>query len=432
MAQLADVLVPPNEEGTRATVLKWCKRVGDAVTKDEPLVELETDKVTVEIPAPASGILIEILKQADAEVIPAEVIARLSLGDAPLGDAVSAPPEAESRAGVEPAAGVDSTASVGSATSAAFQAPRAVSAMATAAKPLSPSVRRLLKEHSIAATDILGTGRDGRITAQDVIRQAAIGTNEAKEKRAPAPPQHARAQGAAGGSTRVPHTAIRRRVAEHMARSLIESPHVTTLFEADLTRVLAHRSRHAADYESRGARLTLTAYFVSACAQALRAHREVNATFHSDALELHADVNIGVGTALGNKGLIVPVIHRAQGLNLFGMAQRLGQLVEAARAGKLSPDDVRGGTFTISNHGVGGSLLAAPIVINQPQVAILGAGKVQRRVCVVEIDGVEAISVRSMCYLTLTIDHRALDAFQANAFLSSVVATLEQWPADEA
>src|ERR1700721_2850750 len=181
--------------------------------------------------------------------------------------------------------------------------------------------------------------------------------------------------GAAAGRTRVPHTAIRRRVAEHMARSLIESPDVTTLFEADLTRVLAHRSRHAADYESRGGRLTVTAYLISRCAQAPRAHREVHATFHSDALELHADVNIGVGTALGNKGLIVPVIHRAQGLNLFGMAQRLGQVGGAARAGKLSPEDVRGGTFTISNHGVGGSLLAAPIVINQPQVALLGVGK---------------------------------------------------------
>jgi 2-oxoglutarate dehydrogenase E2 component (dihydrolipoamide succinyltransferase) len=216
-----------------------------------------------------------------------------------------------------------------------------------------------------------------------------------------------------------------------MARSLMEAPHVTTLFEADLTRVLAHRARHAAEFESRGARLTLTAYFVSACVQALRAHREVNATFHADALELHEDVNIGVGTALGNKGLIVPVIHRAQGLNLFGTAQRLGQMVEAARAGKLSPEDVRGGTFTISNHGVGGSLLAAPIVINQPQVAILGVGCVERRVCAVEADGVEAISVRSKCYLTLTIDHRALDAFQANAFLSSAVAALEQWPADQ-
>ncbi|MGB6357083.1 MAG: 2-oxo acid dehydrogenase subunit E2, partial [Steroidobacteraceae bacterium] len=243
---------------------------------------------------------------------------------------------------------------------------------------------------------------------------------------------HAAVRVAAGSSTRVAHTAIRRRVAEHMARSLLESPHVTTLFEADLTRVLVHRSRHAAGYESRGARLTLTAYFVSACAQALREHGEVNATFHPEALELHADANIGVGTALGSRGLIVPVIHRAQDLTLFGTAQRLGQLVEAARAGKLLPEDVRGGTFTLSNHGVGGSLLAAPIVINQPQVAILGIGKVQRRVCAIEVDGTEAIGVRPLCYLTLTIDHRALDAFQANAFLQSVVATLESWPAEEA
>jgi 2-oxoglutarate dehydrogenase E2 component (dihydrolipoamide succinyltransferase) len=164
--------------------------------------------------------------------------------------------------------------------------------------------------------------------------------------------------------------------------------------------------------------------------QALRVHREVNATFQPDSLELHADVNVGVGTALGNAGLIVPVIHRAQELTLFEVSQRLDRLVEAARAGKLLPEDVRGGTFTISNHGVGGSLLAAPIVINQPQVAILGVGKVERRVRAVRVDGVESIGVRSMCYLTLTIDHRALDAFQANAFLSSVTATLEQWPAD--
>ena len=422
MSHVTDVLVPPNEEGTRATVLRWCKAVGDTVVKDEPLVELETDKVTVEIPAPADGTLIEVLKQVNAEVNPDEVLARLSLSGE------STAPQA-------------AAASMATGT---FAGMPVASDAREARKPLSPAVRRLLKEHSIAAGDIEGTGRDGRITAQDVARHAA----DSGAKRAPtSPPGSTRAPLAPisppgstpapfaptspPGSTRVPHTAIRRRVAEHMARSLMEAPHVTTLFEADLTRVLAHRARHAAEFESRGARLTLTAYFLSACVQALRAHGEVNATFHPDALELHADVNIGVGTALGNKGLIVPVIHRAQGLNLFGMAQRLAQLVEAARAGKLSPEDVRGGTFTISNHGVGGSLLAAPIVINQPQVAILGVGKVERRVCAVEVDGVDAIGVRSMCYLTLTIDHRALDAFQANAFLSSVVATLEQWPADE-
>ena len=401
MAQLADVLVPPNEEGTRATILRWCKQVGDTVVKDEPLVELETDKVTVEIPAPSDGTLVEVLKQVDAEVVPDEVLGRLSLGGESALPRDMAPAAASAVPGAPPPA------------ARAPATPEPATRAPAARAPLSPSVRRLLAEHAIAAADIHGTGRDGRITAQDVIRHA--------ENAAPQPP------------TRIPHTAMRRRVAEHMTRSLLDAPHVTTLFEAELTRVLAHRARHAADYESRGARLTLTAYFVSACARALREHREVNATFHADALEQHADVNIGVGTALGNKGLIVPVIHRAQGLSLFAIAQRLGQLVEAARGSKLTPEEVRGGTFTISNHGVGGSLLAAPIVINQPQVAILGVGKVERRVCAVQAEGGgEAIGVRSMCYLTLTIDHRALDAFQANAFLSSVVDTLQQWPADEA
>lgn len=398
MALVADVLAPPNEEGTRATVLRWCKQVGDTVVKDEPLLELETDKVTVEVPAPADGTLIEVLKQVNVEVNPQEVLARLRLGSASareLGAAPSVPPEAPSQSGVG-------------------DAPRR----------LSPAVRRLLREHSISAADIGGTGRDGRVTADDVVRSAQAHSARAHsaQARQEAPQPH---------GTRIPHTAIRRRVAEHMTRSLAEAPHVTCLFEADLTRVLAHRARHAADYQSRGARLTLTAYFISACAQALRAHGEVNATFHPDSLERHADANIGVGTALGHSGLIVPVIHRAQELTLFGVSQRLDQLVQAARAGKLQPEDVRGGTFTISNHGVGGSLLAAPIVINQPQVAILGVGKVERRVRVVQVDGAESIGVRSMCYLTLTIDHRALDAFQANAFLTSVTAALEQWPADD-
>jgi 2-oxoglutarate dehydrogenase E2 component (dihydrolipoamide succinyltransferase) len=406
MTELVDVLVPANDEGTRATVLRWCKRVGDAVAKDEPLLELETDKVTVEIPAPAAGTLTEILKQVDAEVVPDEVLARLTVG------------------------GVSSTPKHDASLAAADHSqrpPPVGDADNGAGGPLSPAVRRLLQEHSLAAATIAGTGRDGRITAQDVIRHVA----DAPPSAPLVTPRAAETRVPLSAGTRIPHTAIRRRVAEHMTRSLLEAPHVTTLFEADLTRALAHRARHAADYQARGARLTLTAYFVSACAHALRTIPEVNATFHSDAMEFHADVNIGVGTALGSKGLIVPVIHRAQTLNLFSIAERLGQVVEAARAGKLAPDEVRGGTFTISNHGVGGSLLAAPIVINQPQVAILGVGKVERRVCAVQVDGAEAISVRSLCYLTLTIDHRALDAFQANAFLGSVVSTLEHWSVEE-
>jgi 2-oxoglutarate dehydrogenase E2 component (dihydrolipoamide succinyltransferase) len=413
MSRIEDVLAPPNDEGTRATILKWLKAVGDSVAKDEPLVELETDKVTVEVPSPVSGTLIEVLKAVSAEVSPDEVLARLQLtGDAALpGDAAQ-------------------TASARSEAAASIARP--TNANRTDSELLSPSVRRLLQEHSLAPSEINGTGRNGRVTAQDVARHVAqlSPPQAASPPAAPAPaaPAPAARTNDSSGSKLVPHTAIRRRVAEHMVRSLIEAPHITTLFEADLTRVLKHRTLHSKNFEARGARLTLTAYFVSASVRALRAHPEVNATFRPDGMELHADANIGIGTALGDNGLIVPVIHRAQHLSFFDIAQQLTRSVEAARAGKLSPQDVRGGTFTISNHGVGGSLLAAPIVINQPQVAILGAGKVQRRVCVLESEGNESIAVRSMCYLTLTIDHRALDAFQANAFLGSVVSTLENWP----
>ncbi len=377
MTRLTDVIAPANDEGTKATVLKWCKTIGDIVAKDEPLLELETDKVTVEIPSPAAGELAEILRQANDEVRPGELLARLKS---------AAPSEA-----------------------------------AVARSPhhcLSPSVRRLLAQHALDPAAIAGSGRNGRVTAQDVV-------NHAESRRRAAAADSAAPTTACA---RVAHTPVRRRIAAHMAASVLAAPHVTTLFEADLTRVLAHRARHGADFERRGARLTLTAYFIAACARALVTHREVNATFHEDALELHADANIGIGTALGDEGLIVPVIRRAQNMDLLELARRLGELVAAARSGKLAPADVRGGTFTISNHGVGGSLLAAPIIINQPQVAILGVGKIERRVCVLPVDGVEAIGVRSMCYLTLSIDHRALDAFQANAFLTTVVAALEAWP----
>jgi 2-oxoglutarate dehydrogenase E2 component (dihydrolipoamide succinyltransferase) len=424
---MADVVAPMNEEGTKAIILKWGKRVGDRVRRDEPLLELETDKVTVEIPSPASGELAEILKGPDEEVLPGQLLARVRIG-------MDASPAAT---GTQPASGAPELAGAGTEAASIGTKPTSSTEPRPGGRPLlSPSVRRLLAEHEISVNEVAGTGRNGRVTAEDVVR-AASGQGAAphaadrKPDVAEAPAGPAAPVAPAGeGHSRIPHTPIRRRIAEHMVRSLGQAPHVTTLFEADLTRVLAHRARFAGSFEAQGARLTLTAYFIVACAHALRAHPQVNATFRDDALELHADANIGVGTALGVEGLIVPVLHRAQELNLFGVALRLGQLVAGARAGKLAPSDVRGGTFTISNHGVGGSLLAAPIVINQPQVAILGVGKVERRVCALTIDGAEMIAIRSMCYLTLTIDHRAIDAFQANAFLANVVAVLEQWPAD--
>ncbi len=433
-------------------MLRWCKAAGDTVRKDEPLLELETDKVTVEIPSPVTGKLAEILKQPTEEVVPGQILARVRVAEA--SDAESADPERTTAA-----------------------APARSAAAKAGSEILSPAVRRLLSEHALSPHEMKGSGRHGRITVQDVERHLDPKPAAAPSTAAPstaAPGALARGGVARGGvargtaatgvaatrvaatgdaettakmrrppevapvvadDRRVPHSAVRRRVAEHMTRSLAQAPHVTTLFEADLTRVQAHRARHAPEYERQGIRLTLTAYFVAACARALVAYPSVNATFHEDALELHPDANIGVGTALGDQGLIVPVIHQAQHLRLAQLAARLGQLVGAARAGRLAPQDVRGGTFTISNHGVGGSLLAAPIVINQPQVAILGVGKVERRVCVVDTPGTagpegEAIGIRTMCYLTLTIDHRAIDAFQANGFLEHVAETLEQWRED--
>ena len=406
-------------------MLRWCKAAGDAVRKDEPLLELETDKVTVEIPSPATGKLTEILKQPNEEVVPGQILARVSIARTSEAGAAQRPAERAAAAAAGEPASQDG------------------------AQPLSPAVRRLLNDHALSAEELTGSGRNGRITVQDVERfldrkshePAATGDADttAKMRRPPGiaaaevKRDDARRDDARRiDARRIPHSAVRRRVAEHMARSLAQAPHVTTLFEADLTRVQAHRARHASEYERRGIRLTLTAYFVAACARALIAHPTVNATFHEDALELHPDANVGVGTALGNEGLIVPVIHQAQHMSLQQLAARLGQLVGAARAGRLAPQEVRGGTFTISNHGVGGSLLAAPIVINQPQVAILGVGKVERRVCVVNTPDGESIGVRTMCYLTLTIDHRAIDAFQANGFLEHVVKTLEHWNEDQA
>ena len=399
MADIEDIVAPDNQEGTRATVLRWSKRAGERVECDEPLLELETDKVVVEVPSPVSGELLEILKSPDQEVAPGEILGRVRViaqGRAEdVAAAVSPPPAAASQS----------------------QQP-----VVNSRAPLSPAVRRLLSNHQLNSEAISGTGRNGRITAQDVTRHVAEKANGARASvRAPE-------ANPAGSSTRVPHSPMRRRIAEHMTRSLAVAPHVTTLFEADLTRIMAHRAGQLDGFKRRGVNLTLSAYFVQACSEALRQHPQLNATFHEDALELHGDINIGVGTALGNEGLIVPVIHRTQTMNLAGIAERLGVLVSAARNNALSPTDVRGGTFTISNHGVGGSLLAAPIIINQPQVAILGVGKAERRVCVIEQNGIEAIAIRSMAYLTLTIDHRAIDAFQANAYLSAVVRILENWP----
>jgi 2-oxoglutarate dehydrogenase E2 component (dihydrolipoamide succinyltransferase) len=194
-----------------------------------------------------------------------------------------------------------------------------------------------------------------------------------------------------------------------------------------MSNIIEHRRWHKKEFSEQGVKLTFTAYFLLACVQAIRAVPQVNARFYEDALEIFEQINIGVGTARGDQGLVVPVVKDIQSKSLFEIAEKLQQQTEKARTGKLKPADMKNGTFTISNHGVSGSLLAAPIIINQPQVAILGVGKLQKRVVVCDVDGRDQMLIKPMCYISLTIDHRALDAFQTNQFLTVLVNVMENW-----
>lgn len=396
-------------EGTRSQVQRWLKSVGDAVAENEPLIELETDKVTIEIPAPAGGVLAEILKQEQDEIAPGELLGRIEAGAESQTTAKAAP--AQSAA---PVPAVDDVAT----------AALSAHAAALSGGRNSPAVRRLLSEHKLHAIDIRGSGAGGRITVDDVLEHVA-------KKQAPASPsvrEQPAAPQSAGQGRRVPHTSVRKRIAERMVESLLHTaPHVTTIFELDLSAVLAHRARHRADFEQRGASLTLTAYFLAACVDAIREVPEANSRWTDDALEIYDNIDIGVGTAVEGKGLVVPVVRAVESLDLFGISRTLADLVARARDDKLTPADVRGGTFTISNHGVSGSLVATPIVINQPQSAILGVGKLEKRAVVVDENGTDQIVVQPRCYVTLTLDHRVMDGHRANRFLQVLVERLEKY-----
>jgi 2-oxoglutarate dehydrogenase E2 component (dihydrolipoamide succinyltransferase) len=225
----------------------------------------------------------------------------------------------------------------------------------------------------------------------------------------------------------VPLTAVRRAIAEHMVMSKHTSPHVTTVMEVDLSRVVAHRQENKAAFARDGVNLTFTAYFVSAAVAALKAYPIVNSSWDAQGVLLHRNIHIGMATSLGEEGLIVPVIKHADGFSLLGLARTINDLAARARAKKLQPDEVKGGTFTITNHGTSGSLFATPI-INQPQCAILGVGAVQKRVVVISDQNLgDSIAIRPMAYVTLTFDHRILDGAIADYFLGKLVETLSNW-----
>jgi 2-oxoglutarate dehydrogenase E2 component (dihydrolipoamide succinyltransferase) len=395
---MIDVRVPDEQEGTKAVVRAWLKKVGEAVAENDPLVELETDKVTQEVPAPASGVLVEILLDTDDEAEPGALLARIEAGV------------------YEPMALADGEAGQRTAPEPAAPTPRAeTGAFETR---LSPSVRRALLQHNIDSSMIQGTGRDGRITRDDVERALASAATSSGGESATAQPRHF-----AGGD--IPHDRMRLKIAENMVRAVSEAPHVTALFEADFSAIAAHKAAMAA----KGVKLSYTAYLIKAAAEAMAVAPAINGRWEKDRIAVSPTINIGVGTALGEKGLVVPVVKDTGALSLEEIGRKLDDLTSRARSGNLAAADVSGGSFTISNHGVSGSLLAAPIILHAGQAAILGVGKLEKRVVVREVGGQDAILIRPMAYVTLTIDHRVVDGHQTNAWLTRFVEVLEGWPA---
>jgi len=391
-----DVRVPDEQEGTKAVVRAWLKRVGDVVAVNDPLVELETDKVTQEVPSPAAGVLSEILLDSDAEAVPGALLGRISR------EANAVRPE--------PVEGLSLSAS----------APKKVQSfdklrtngVGEVEHRLSPSVKRAVLQHGIDPSRLAGTGRDGRITRDDVDAAVASATRVGEGPPATAPGD-------------IPHDRMRLKIAENMVRATSEAPHVTALFEADFSAIAAHKKALA----ETGLKLSYTAYLIKAAADAMAVAPAINGRWESDRIAVSPSVNIGVGTALGEKGLVVPVVKDAAALSLEDIGGKLDDLTRRARAGQLTGGDVSGGSFTISNHGVSGSLLAAPIILHAGQAAILGVGKLEKRVVVRTVDGQDAILIRPMAYVTLTIDHRVVDGHQTNAWLSRFVDIIEGWPA---
>ena len=394
---MIEIRVPDEQEGTKAVVRAWLKQIGDAVAENDPLVELETDKVTQEVPSPAAGVLAEIVLDTDAEAVPGALLGRISTEDAPAERA--APAKAD-----QP--------------SVSSQAAPPQQPVSEIEARLSPSVRRACLQHGIDPSRISGTGRNGRITREDVDRLVASATVVSVGEPATAQPRHFSAQD-------IPHDRMRVTIAENMVRAVSEAPHVTAVFEADFSAIAAHKTAMAA----KGTKLSYTAYIVKAAAEAMAVAPAINGRWEKDRIAISPTIDIGVGTALGEKGLVVPVVKDAGSLSLEQIGSKLDDLTRRAREGKLDRSDVSGGSFTISNHGVSGSLLAAPIILHSGQAAILGIGKLQKRVVVKDIGGEDAILVRPMAYVTLTIDHRVVDGHQTNAWLSRFVEILEGWPA---
>ncbi len=425
-----EVIMPSLGESVfEGMIAAWLKSEGDAIEQFEPILEIETDKVTTEATAEVAGTLLKILVQVGETVPVGTVLAYIGEpGESVSEFAESKPKSTEDKiqeqikreSAVHEATAPNLTPNLPS-NGPSQQPSRRYTGR------ISPVVGRIAEEHGVDLNLISGTGKNGRITKKDIlsfidqkeqgqILQAPPPVTIATPLEDAKPP----ALEVASGEV-VELSNIRRAIAEHMVRSKQTSPHVTTVFDVDFSTVTAHRSENKAQFSRDGANLTFTAYIIAAIVKALRAHPLVNSTWTDAGILLKKEINIGMATAI-SEGLIVPVIKNADTLSLLGLARSINDLSNRARLNQLQPDEVQGGTFTLTNHGVSGSLFATPI-INQPQCGILGVGKIEKRVKVIG----DAIAIRPMAYASLTFDHRILDGATADYFMSAFKETLENW-----
>jgi 2-oxoglutarate dehydrogenase E2 component (dihydrolipoamide succinyltransferase) len=424
------------ESVVEGTVARWLKAPGETIDKFEPLLEISTDKIDTEIPAPAAGMLLAIVAAEGETVAVGGPLAHIG----EPGELVN-----------EPTDGHTATATVAkmAATPSAVPDQRAVPDQhAVAEKPqgrdfISPVVARIAREHKVDLSAVSGTGLGGRITKKDLLAFVAQRSRpddrqlttdgythqQGLREQEPTP----KSQPLTADETLQPLSAMRRAIAQHMALSVQTSPHVTTVYEVDMTAVVRHREATRQRFAEKGVSLTYTPYFVAAVAAALRAVPPANSRFTDAGIVLNRRIHIGVAVALAD-GLIVPVLRDADERNLQGLARAVNDLATAARKGQLAADATRGGTFTITNHGVTGSLLGTPI-INQPQSGILGIGTIAKRAVVRSASASllpsadDALVIRPTCYLSFSFDHRVLDGATADAFLSIVKNYLENYPA---
>ncbi len=447
-----NVVMPQmGESVAEGTIVRWLKKVGDPIERDEPLFEISTDKVDAEIPSPVAGVVAEI-RHLEGETVPINtVVAVIGAAGAAVASPAAAPkpaPPAGAAPAAAPAAPKPAPASAAPPAppppqqqppAPAQPAPVPAGAAGAAAsgdgQRLSPVVRKIALEHNVDVSQITGTGIGGRVTKQDILaHMSQIEARPAAGETTPpasapvtppssagssAPAAAAKAPAVAG--TTVPMSVMRKRIAEHMVFSKKTSAHVHSVFEINCSRIDQIRRARKDEFERAGAKLTYMSFIIKAAVDALRAVPIVNSSIDGDNVIYHKDVNIGVAVAL-DWGLIVPVIKKADEKNLLGLSRAVIDLATRARAKKLSPDDVQGGTFTITNPGVFGAQFGMPI-ISQPQVAIMGIGVVEKRAVVVD----DAIAIRPMAYFSIGYDHRIIDGAVADEFMSHVKQTLEHW-----